>query len=185
LAELGGHDFTYVAGNHDPYRIMRGLLDPDLRAGLVRRLELRQDGRSYLVTHGHRWSIDWGFLGLRHVAPHIVEFMVDYLPRTWRWFCRRMGWLASERPDGESQPREDERITRLTRIVWEGASSHALKNGRCVVVGHTHTTGRRERGVSGAVGTETYMVDGGDLPDGSYVEITSDAGLAWLPRQGD
>ena len=180
-ALLDGYHFDYVAGNHDPYNIMNKLLAnyPDIT--LNKRMDMEEGGRKYFLTHGHRWAIDWGFLGLRYVAPWIVERMVDITPGTWYSFCRRVGWLASEPGSGASSGKEEERIIKLTRIIWAGASEYALKNNCCVVIGHTHTTGRRERGISKRIESQAYMVDDGNLPDGTYVEITDDARLRFLP----
>lgn len=178
--ELGECEFCYVAGNHDPHRTMQELVSPYLKNKVMKNLTLQEGDREYLITHGHRWSIDWGFLGLRHVAPSLVEFMVDYYPRLWNWICRRAGWLASQSCPDASESREKERITNLTRIIWGGASQHALKRDCCVVLGHTHTTGRRERGIGKHLGSQAYMIDAGNLPDGSYVEIDRDAKIEWL-----
>ena len=91
------------------------------------------------------------------------------------------GWLASHPTPRASAGKEKERITNLTRIIWAGASDHALKGGCCVVLGHTHTDGRREHGISKEVGFQAYMADDGNLPDGTYVEITDDGRLRFLP----
>jgi len=178
---LDGYPFDYVAGNHDPYTTMKKLMAPYPNITVDKRVELQESGRTYFFSHGHRWSIDWGFLGLRHIAPWFVERIVDIAPGLWYKFCRRMGWLASHSTPGASDGKEKERITNLTRIIWAGACDHALKRGCCVVLGHTHTTGRREHGISKQVGFQAYMVDDGNLPDGTYVEITDDARLRFLP----
>lgn len=177
---LNGYPFDYVAGNHDPYNIMRRLMAPYPNISLHKHLEIVESGQRYFITHGHRWSMDWGFLGLRHIAPWFVEKMVDVAPAFWYKFCRGMGWLASHPDPGASVGEEKERITRLTRIIWAGASAYALKNDCCVVIGHTHTTGRREHGTSLNEGFQTYMLDDGNLTDGTYGEITSDAQLKFL-----
>jgi hypothetical protein len=169
-----------VDGNHDPYNTMRKLVAPYPNISLYKRLEIEEGGRRYFITHGHQWAIDWGFLGLDFIAPWFVEKMVDVAPGWWYKFCRWKGWLASQPTPGASAGEEKERITRLTRVIWAGASSLALKNDCCVVIGHTHTTGRHERGVSKERGFEAYMLDEGNLPDGTYGEITSDAQLQFL-----
>jgi len=176
-AVLDGYPFDYVAGNHDPHRFVKKLIAPYSNITLHKQLKLEVDQRMYFFTHGHRWAVDWGFLGLRHIAPWFVETMVDFAPGLWYKFCRWQGWLASEATPG----REKEKITNLTRIIWAGASDHALKANCCVVLGHTHTTGRREHGISKDVGFQAYMVDGGNLPDRTFVEITNDARLRFLP----
>jgi len=136
---LDRYPFDYVAGNHDPYNIMVKLMDPYPNITVHKRLALHQRARKYFFTHGHRWAIDWGFLGLRHIAPWIVETMVDVAPGLWYRFCRSRGWLASHPTSGTASGKETERITKLTRIIWAGASEHALNNDCCVVIGHTHT----------------------------------------------
>jgi len=182
LAELlQGYHFDYVAGNHDPYRVVKELMAPYPNIIVHKRLEVADSNVVYYVTHGHRWALDWGFLGLRHVAPALVEFMVAHAPRLWYWLCRRLGWLASTPRPGASESEERERITSLTRVIWAGAAGHALSHGCCVIVGHTHTTGRYERGLGAHRACCAHMVDGGNLPDGSFVEITDDARIAWLP----
>lgn len=179
-ALLDSYPFDYVAGNHDPFVIMKELTAPYPNITVHKRLKLEEGGRRYFFSHGHRWAIDWGFLGLRRVAPWIVEKMVDIAPGFWYRFCRRQGWLASHPSPGTSKGKEKERITRLTRIIWAGASDHALKEDCCVVLGHTHTSARREHGVDEETGFRAYMVDDGDLPDGTFVEIKDKAELRFL-----
>ena len=182
---LDGYGFEYVAGNHDPFRIMEALTAPYENVKVFKRLKVEGEGeRTYFCTHGHRWAIDWGFLGLRRVAPAIVEFMVDRFPGVWNWICRQMGWLASELNTESPSGEEKEKITRLTRVIWAGAADCALRDDCCVVLGHTHTTSRRERGCGRDEPAKAYMVDGGNLgDDGSYVEITQDARVVWLPQR--
>ncbi len=184
-ALLDGYPFDYVAGNHDPHRTMKKLLAPYPTIILHKQLELEERDRTYLINHGHGWGLHWGYFGLRHFAPWIVEKAVDVAPGMWYRFCRSRGWLAhpgtEEREPGlESQ----KKATRLTRLIWAGASDHALNKDCCVIVGHTHTAGRRERGIGREQGFECYMIDDGDLPDGSYVEITDDAELKFLQSAG-
>lgn len=178
---LGDYKFDYVAGNHDYYNYMKGRMATYPNIEVHKRLKVEEGERTYFITHGHRWAIDWGFLGLRRIAPWFVEKMVEYCPRPWYWLCRRLGWLASQPDPGASAGEEQNRITKLIRTIWAGAADHALKNECCVIIGHTHTTGRRERGISQQVGAQAYMVDDGNLPDGTYVEITYDAHLKFLP----
>jgi predicted phosphodiesterase len=178
---LNDYPFDYVAGNHDPYNVMKNMMASYPNITVHKRLELEECGRKYFITHGHRWAVDWGFLGLRYIAPWIVELMVDIAPGLWYRFCRSRGWLASRLDTAAPSGREKDKITRLTRIVWAGASDHALKRDCCVVLGHTHTISRRERGISKEQGFQAYMVDDGNLPDGTYVEITDDARLRFLP----
>ena len=55
-----------------------------------------------------------------------------------------------------------------------------LKMAAVVITGHTHTTGRRERGVGKEIPSPAYMVDDGNLPDGACVETTDNARFEWL-----
>ena len=177
---LDGYPFDYVTGNHDPFKTMKKLMANHSNIVLHKELRFELDGRWYYIAHGHKWALDWGYLGLRRIAPWFVEKMVDVAPGIWYSFCRWQGWLADERDPNEPDSKELERINKLTRIIWAGASDHALKKGECVILGHTHTTGRRERGINKDVVTQAYMADDGNLPDGSYVEITDDARIQFL-----
>ena len=181
-AALDGYSFDYVAGNHDPYGDMKGLMAPYPNISMHKRMVFESGGRTFFVTHGHRWSIDWGFLRLRNIAPPVVEFLANSPLRSlWYRFCRSRGWLARHPHPNPRPGKEHEQINNLTRIIWAGASDHAIKKNCCVVIGHTHTTGRRERGVSKKNPSQTYMIDDGNLPDGTYVKITGkDAELAFL-----
>ncbi len=177
---LDGYSFDYVTGNHDPYKTMKSLMAAYSNIRVRRHLTLKENERRYFFSHGHIWALDWGFLGLNKIAPWLVETMVDTAPGFWYWFCRRVGWLASSPPKGISEGKEKERITRLIRAIWAGASDYALKHDCCVILGHTHTTGRHEHGVSKQIGFPAYMVDDGNLPDGTYIEIKKDARLKFL-----
>lgn len=179
---LDGYPFDYVAGNHDYYSYMKKRMASYSNIKVQKRLVITVEGRTYYITHGHRWAIDWGFFGLRHIAPWLVEKMVEYMPNIWYWFCRRVGWLASQRNPDSTEEKEQRKITKLIRTIWAGAASHALKNDCCVILGHTHTTGRRERGICRKELTQAYMVDDGYMQDRSYVEITKDAVIKYLPK---
>ena len=183
LELLGGYDFDYVTGNHDPYSVMRKLLAgyPNIKVHRKSLAVAGEEGRQYFLTHGHRWAIDWGFFRLRQIAPPLVEFMVEYFPNQWYGICRHMGWLASQPSPWRWKGKETERITNLTRVIWGGATQHALKETCCVVLGHTHTVGRQETTPVGQRVCCAYVVDGGDLGrDGSYVEIAKDAEVKFL-----
>jgi UDP-2,3-diacylglucosamine pyrophosphatase LpxH len=177
-ALLNGYDFDYIAGNHDPYNIIEQLVAPYPNIKLHRELSLEENGRKYYLAHGHKWAIDWGYLGLRRIAPWVVETVVNIAPEWWYRTCKRLGWLAHESPQGQ----ENEVITQLTRVIWSGASSYALRYQCCVIIGHTHTSGRHEKGISDEIGFKAYMVDCGNLQDGTYVVISKDARLKFLPE---
>ena len=177
---LDGYPFDYVAGNHDPYPTMRKLFAAYPNIKVRRRMEIHEGGNRYFVVHGHQWSLDWGFLGLSRIAPSFVEFMVDHAPGLWYWVCNRLGWLARPAVSGTTAGKERERINKLIMVIWSGATKYALRHGCCVIVGHTHTAGRSERGISAEKGFRSYLVDDGDLGDGTYVEITDDARLRFL-----
>lgn len=191
LAEiLDGYPLFYVTGNHDPFKVMEELMAPYSNIRVYKQLILPDEFnntelgyRRYYITHGHEWSLDWGLLGLGRVAPWFVEKMVDMMPGLWYKFCKSRGWLASERDPSAPPFEELEPITKLTRIVWAAASEYALKENICVITGHTHTTGVRRRGVGRNKPTQTYIIDGGDLNDGSYVEITDDARIRWMGQK--
>ena len=122
-------------------------------------------------------SLEFGdeYLEIGHVQ------IVDIAPDLWYRFCGWQGWLASHPTRGASSGEEKERITNPTRIIWAGASNHALKADCRVALGHTHTSGRREHGISAEAGFQTYMLVNGNLPDGTCAEITNDAQLRFLP----
>ncbi|MBM3131449.1 MAG: hypothetical protein FJZ95_00215 [Chloroflexi bacterium] len=170
-AILDGYTFEYVAGNHDPYGTMKKLLAPYPNIKLLKRLEIEDSGRKYYITHGHQWAIDWGYLGLRRVAPRFVEFMVRWFPSLWYRICRWRGWLARPGAAEKTPGKESQHITKLTRIIWGGAADHALRKNCCVILGHTHTVCRHERALSREEGFQAYVLDDGDLTDGTYVEI--------------
>ncbi|MDD5093496.1 MAG: hypothetical protein PHV74_03830 [Dehalococcoidia bacterium] len=183
---LGDYPFDYVAGNHDPYGVMVELMKPYPNIKVYKnQLEVEEGGRKYYITHGHRWSIDWGFLGLKHIAPPVVEFLVNtpLLRDLWYRICRWRGWMASDlKKASPVSGKEQDKINKFIRIIWGGADKHALENNCCVIIGHTHTSGIHRRGVSRSLPSQAYMMDDGDIQvDGSYVEITKDAELQWLP----
>ena len=177
---LDGYPFDYVAGNHDPYNIVRKIMASYTNITMHRQLRIEENGRRYFLTHGHRWAVDWGFLRLRHIAPRLVETMVNVASGPWYWLCRRVGWLASRPAAGAPAGKELQRINKLIRVIWAGASHHALKQDCCVILGHTHAAGSRQRGISKEAGFLAYMVDDGDLPEGTFVEITGDAVMKFL-----
>ncbi len=177
---LDGYPFDYVAGNHDPYPTMKKLFAPYSNIKLHRRLEINEGGKKYIIVHGHRWSVDWGFLGLSKIAPSVVEFMTDHAPSLWYWICKRMGWLASPTDTGVPSGKERERINNMIMVIWSGATKFAIKRDCCVIIGHTHTACQSKRAVSTEQGLFTYLVDDGDLGDGTYVEITDAARLKFM-----
>jgi len=176
---LDGYPFHYVSGNHDPYRWVVELFRDFPNIKVMKWLEGELGGQAYFFTHGHQWAIDWAFL--RHFAPRFVEFMVDYFPKLWYRFCKRMGWMASEakRQTGAGY-RERQKYNDLTGIIWRGGIRFAQHRGCCVILGHTHTSGELKRFTGGNMGIISLMVDGGDLRDGTYVVVDSDARLVYL-----
>jgi len=184
---LDGYPFDYVTGNHDPHGTMVKLMAAHPNINMHKGLEFEHQGRKFFVTHGHRWAIDWGFLGLSRIAPPVVEFLTNSpLKGLWYRICRWRGWLASHEEQKDTTGKESQSINNLTRIIWKGASEHALKKNCCVILGHTHTTGYRGRGKGREEPFEAYMADGGNLPDGSYMEIPESDGkiveIKWLPE---
>jgi len=181
IQAIDGYPFYYVSGNHDPYRWVVELFHPFPNVKVTRRLECELTGRTYLFTHGHQWAIDWALL--RHIAPQFVEFMVDFSPRIWYRFCKRAGLMASEiKPKAITGGRERQQYDDLTGLIWRNGIRFAQHHSLCVVLGHTHTSGKLERFVDENTGTVSIIVDGGDLRDGTYVVVDRDARLAHLSR---
>jgi len=179
VSSLDGYPFYYVCGNHDPYRWVVELFQPFPNIKVLRRLVYRRDSRTYYFTHGHQWAIDWALL--RYVAPNIVQFMVDFCPGLWYRFCKRAGWMASEvKPRVATGQKERQQYDDFTGLIWRNGIRFAQHHGLCVVLGHTHTSGKLERFVDSSTGTIVIMVDGGDLRDGTYVVVDQDARIEHL-----
>lgn len=179
IRALDGYPFYYVTGNHDPYKWVVELFGGYPNVKVRKRLEVELAEGFYVLTHGHQWAIDWAFL--RHFAPRFVEFMVDWFPGLWYRFCRRVGWLASEaKPKAARSYVERQKYDDLTGIIWRNGIRFAQHHSRCVVLGHTHTTGQLKRFVDAEMGIRSVLVDGGDLRDGTYVMLDKDARLEYL-----
>lgn len=179
VQSLDGYPFYYVSGNHDPYKWVAELFRDFPNVTVVKRLERELEGRVYLFSHGHQWAIDWAFL--RHFAPRFVEFMVDWFPKLWYRFCRRMGWMASEaKPKAATGHRERQKYDDFTGLIWRNGIRLAQHHGCCVILGHTHTSAELKRFVDENTGIVSVMVDGGDLRDGTYVVVDRDAHLEHL-----
>jgi predicted MPP superfamily phosphohydrolase len=152
---LDGYPFYYVSGNHDPYPWVVELFRDTPNIEVVKRLESELGGRTYLFT--------------------------DHLPRLWYRFCKRVGWMASEaKRKASTGHRERQKYNDLTGIIWRNGIKFAQHDGCCVVLGHTHTSGEFKRFAGGDTGIISVIVDGGDLRDGTYVVVDSDAHLEYL-----
>ena len=171
--ELDGYPFDYICGNHDPFDWMVPLFAPWPNIKVSRELTLTgSNGHVYHISHGHQWALDWGIFHLNSVAAGFTEWMVKHYPVVWYNYCASRGWLASEDlPEGV----EHEALTPLTLVIRAGALRSAVKNERCEIFGHDHTCGRETIGVAAGARNRSVWVAAGNLPDGTYVQITDDA----------
>ena len=180
---LGGREFYYVAGNHDPYPWVKERFSKHGNIKVVRNVNF--DNRWYF-RHGHGWSHDWWLL--RHFAPSVVELMADRLPRPWYWFSKKMGWIPSEDKAAISSPyplhygegrerMERQKYNDKVGVVWRNALRYAQHNNISVIVGHTHCSGVLIRANNGS---KAVIADGGDLRDGTYLVIDADVQLCTL-----
>jgi len=154
---LDGYPILVLGGNHDPYRYLKRLFC-DMPNVTVKRRENLPNGVH--LRHGHSWSPDWWLL--RHVAPAIVEFMVDYFPKPWYWFSKKMGWIPSELKE-EGLPKK-RKYTKQVNWLWRKGMAYAERHEVTVVLGHTHCQG-------GSVGKPgvTFVMDCGAAKDGDYL----------------
>jgi len=171
---LGGREFYYVAGNHDPYPWVKERFSDYPNIKVARNVNF--ENRWYF-RHGHGWSHDWWLL--RPLAPGIVEFMADHLPRPWYWFSKKAGWIPSQDRGAiyVGSPRERQKYDDKVGIVWRNALFHAQHNNISVIVGHTHCSGVLKRASNGS---KAVIADGGDLRDGTYLLIDDDIQLCTL-----
>ncbi|MDP2659426.1 MAG: hypothetical protein Q8R28_01675 [Dehalococcoidia bacterium] len=177
MEELDGYPLHLVEGNHDPLQWLAGIFQIYPNILVSHDYQFCTHDRTYHVSHGHQYSLDWGYLGLNNFAPHLVEWMVRHHPTAWYRFCKSRNWLASlDLPGGV----EHETLTPLSRIIRAGAQRSAVEHKRCEIFGHTHLSGRETIGVSSRAGFRSVWVDCGNLPDGTYCNITDDARLMFL-----
>lgn len=171
---LGGREFYYVTGNHDPYPWVKERFKDHSNIKVVRDVNLED---RWYFRHGHGWSYDWWLL--RHFAPGVVEFMSDHLPKPWYWFSKKMGWIPSQdkRAAYVGGPGERQKYDDKVGIVWRNAIQHAQHNNISVIVGHTHCSGMLQRAMNGV---KVVIADGGDLRDGTYLLIDDDIQLSTL-----
>ncbi len=171
---LGGREFYYIAGNHDPFPWVKERFGSYSNIKVSRTVTF--DNR-WRFRHGHGWSCDWWLL--RHFAPGVVEFMTDHLPTLWYWLSKKAGWIPSDHKravyfggSGERQQYNDK-----VGIVWSNALQHAQHNDMSVIVGHTHCSGVLTRAKNGC---KAVIADAGDLRDGTYLLIDDDIQLCTL-----
>lgn len=158
---LDDYPITLVAGNHDPYRWLKKMFADWENVRVVRRCDIE----GYHLRHGHSWSPDWWVL--RHIAPGLVDFMLDAAPKQWHWFSRKMGWIPSELK-AQGGPKEHQYHKQIKYLLDESIK-YAEKHNTTVLYGHTHcqmaAPGRPSR---------LFSVDGGTLKEGDYLIIDGD-----------
>lgn len=176
---LDGYPFTYVGGNHDPPRWVKELFNKYPNIRVCKSFDIEEGGRKYRFTHGHQRS-DWWLW--RHIAPGWVEFAVDHFPRLWYWICKLFKWLPGETKERlklKPSYKESEKLTLAYSVIQSAWMRYAEAEGITVVIGHTHKAyqGRRWSLEGALVG----VLDGGNLPDGSLVEIDEKGGrIVWF-----
>jgi UDP-2,3-diacylglucosamine pyrophosphatase LpxH len=158
--ELEGLDFVYVAGNHDPPRWVRKVMNHlGRQVRLVNHLSVSVGGHPYHFVHGDRWDRRARWL---RPATNLLIWLDGWEPlrRLLQWFLDRLTptpgalkhriWRLQE--ERESQPRSSEGWQRRSRdlqaekerydeaIGWihGGAGRHAETNDCVVICGHTH-----------------------------------------------
>lgn len=170
---LEGYPITVLGGNHDPYRYLKRLFK-DVPNVTVEQRVTKANGVH--LRHGHSWSPDWWLL--RHIAPAIVEFMVNYLPKPWYWFSKKMGWIPSKLK--EAGVPKKRRYVKEVSFVWRKGIAYSQRHDVVVVNGHTHCQG----GCVGEPGI-VFVVDCGAAKDGDYlVEDTQGIERCNLYRKG-
>lgn len=176
---LGGYPFIYIGGNHDPSDWVKELFKRFPNVTVVKSILLEEGGRNYRFIHGHQRS-DWWLW--RHIAPGFVEFAVDHFPGAWYYLCVLLGWLPGvlkERVKLKPSYKETTKLNLLISAIQNAWIRHAASEGISQVIGHTHkafsATWWSPQGI------ELELLDGGNLPDGSMVEIDEKGGLIlWL-----
>ena len=172
MASVDGLECYFVIGNHEgKAKWVRRLFHACPNIHVVQNLDINVNGVKWHIEHGDRKAIDWGPLGglYRGVAYAFLSFA----PHLWFRMMKRWRPGAMKPPPGT----ESEKYTKLTGIIWRRAMADALRRKANVIIGHTHTTERREeRGV--------VLLDGGDLRDASavYVDPTGIGSIKWFGR---
>ena len=170
---LNGYPFTYVCGNHDPMRFVKELnLPPNIY--VCKRLDLQQGETMWHFEHGYQLAADWKILS--RYSPQFTEFMIDHFPKLWLKFCKSKGWIASGIKTTEGEQRKyDEFIG----TIHSAYVKFAEVNKTNCVIGHTH---KAFKAISWAQTDERYLLDAGDLREGSYCVIQENkAFIKWLP----
>jgi len=168
---LDSYPFFYVCGNHDPDHMVRQVLKDMPNVIILNSCDIGD----WHFEHGDRLAIDWGWL--RPVYLWAAGVALRVCPRAWLKFCEWRGW---KRPGTPHNPppsgTESEGYTDLVGIVWGNALKEAEKSKLNFCIGHTHTP----RMILSATG-HGHVVDGGDLNDGSYIEIKrGEPQLSWI-----
>ena len=166
VEELDGYPIILVAGNHDPYPWLCELFRGERNIEVEREYWAPEGEQWFYFHHGHTWVPDWWFL--RHIAPGLVEFMVEHLPQQWYWLSRRMGWLPGTAVR-EGEWREPG-YPPLVELLWRKGWEYGQKHGCVVVIGHTHCPVAL-RSFYPETGSRASFIDGGTLMNYTYVEI--------------
>jgi hypothetical protein len=123
----------WYKGNHEGCMSwMADLLEKPFGMKIAKELWLDgEDGRKWLLTHGHRFSY-WNIID-RFDDP-IVRFLGKYswTRKLWYDFCKRQGWIPSayENPGIKYEP--------LVHSIHAAAIGYAGLKNTNIVIGHTH-----------------------------------------------
>lgn len=168
VEELNGYPFVYITGNHDPFFWVVEELSGIPNIKILKGAEILSGGRRYHFFHGHQRS-EWSIL--QHIAPDIVEFMVDNFPRQWYWLCEKLGWLSfyQKLKAQLGGQKERNKFNAMTLAVQDAWRKYAEKREISVVIGHTHKATLSywfdfDR-------KKNFLVDGGNLGDGTFCRI--------------
>jgi DNA repair exonuclease SbcCD nuclease subunit len=167
---LSGYQLFLIAGNHDSKKMLNKLNLPS-NILIINSLDLDHYGELWHFEHGFTRAADWRFLG-RFSEP-ITNFFTDHFPRQWYWFSKKMGWLSKPEIAGEH-----EKYNKMVSTVHTSYIMSAEKNKINYCIGHTH---KALRFCSWSNGKCVYVLDGGNIRDGSYCVISNCAKeIKWL-----
>ena len=186
LYKLPSQGCDLLVGNHElNEKELRRLFASDPRVRIAKSLDLEsEDGICWHFEHGDSYSVDWG--RFHWLYDGVAAAGLRVCPKLWYRFCRQCGWVPSVyKPKVATcvqimgnmpvtvRTGESQRYTELTGMIWNRALLYGQKNGCHMVLGHTHMAKKISNGF--------YVVDGGDMRDGSYVVIKDDvAEIRWL-----
>ncbi len=124
--ELEGKKFVYVAGNHDPVKYVKKIINGPNIEIVSRIYRVTLNNRTHHFTHGFQWGFLW---------PGLIkfsDFLVVVVPLIYRW------WLTKVTPRKLKEEGEREKYNKITGFIHSGACQFAEKNDIVVVIGHTH-----------------------------------------------